>query len=472
LQLPGVVIATLLIASLLFVHLTVRARPLSDHRPLDVDAGLPLPEVGQASTVFSLTALFGAYFGIYIFLGLPALAGVACGTVLGLFVIRNWIQKHHSESFEDFLTSIFGGKTRNGDFFALGIGAAQCCYAASELLILREISRVALGMRADHATTLTVSMGIIGYFYVLFGGYLAVYRTDVVQFFLVAAMALVFGISLLFSSSMTITNIIIWPRPGYWDFPVVGPSASAWTYVYHFMIGAIMGLGLFAAAPDAWKRVFVVTKFRKKPAVRFLIFVLVGTAPFLALLPLGLVIPPIPDGPIDSRLMFSKFPAGSLVSLSVTLGMIACFLSSYNSALTASVHVGLILQRKRREVKIEIVRFHWLMVIALVSVFCLFYFFSFDNPYLLGNILLGPYAIIAAIQVGTRARPDDLPENSVLTLMISGFTAWFVYFVSVVGFPTGPTSLEVNTVPGGVAVFLTIVVICKTLVLFNKDRRT
>src|SRR3954469_15018638 len=63
-------------------------------------APAPLPEVGQASTVFSLTALFGAYFGIYIFLGLPALAGVACGTVLGLFVIRNWIQKHHFESFE------------------------------------------------------------------------------------------------------------------------------------------------------------------------------------------------------------------------------------------------------------------------------------------------------------------------------------------------------------------------------------
>jgi hypothetical protein len=177
--LPGLLIAILLIASLLFVHRSVQTYPMPTRRPLDVDKNLPLPKIGQASTVFSLTALFGAYFGIYIILGLPALGGVACGTVLGLFVIRNWIQKQQAKTFEDFLQNMLKGNASNGEAFAVFTAFTQAAYAVSELLILREISRIALGLRSDHATTLAISTGIIGYFYVLIGGYLAVYRTDI-----------------------------------------------------------------------------------------------------------------------------------------------------------------------------------------------------------------------------------------------------------------------------------------------------
>jgi hypothetical protein len=446
------------------VHFSVKAQPLSARRPLDVDRDLPLPEVGQASTVFSLTALFGAYFGIYLFLGIPALAGVACGTIVGLFVLRTWMQAPEFRSFEDFLLNVIGDSKGNGATLAIVLAAAQCAYAASELLIFRQISGLALGMRPDHATLLAVATGIIGYFYVLFGGYMAVYRTDVLQFALVALMVLFFGLYFLTSGISIPHNFSIWPRANYWTLPFIGSSAGFLRYIYHFAVGTIMGFGLLAAAPDAWKRVFVVTTLRQRTIVRFAIFVAVGVGPFLALLPLGLLMAPIPDGPIDAQQIFSNFPTGNLLFVGISLGLIACLLSSFNSALLASVHVGLILRRTQRGIQTELPRFHWLMATVLVTIF-LFYMglFSFENPYLLGNLLLGPYAIIAGIQAGTRATPGRLPTNGVLWVAVLSFAIWVVYFSSVVGLPTTPTTYEVNTVPGGAIMFLIIAVTCKIL---------
>ena len=117
---PGLVVAVLLISSLLLVHLSLRARPMPKERPLDVDEGLPLPELCQSSTVFSLTALFGAYFGIALALGLPALIGLAFGTVLGLFLIQYWIDKKQPERFETFLFSSLGAEPISGFELRLG----------------------------------------------------------------------------------------------------------------------------------------------------------------------------------------------------------------------------------------------------------------------------------------------------------------------------------------------------------------
>ena len=144
---PGLLVAVLLIASLLLVHFSLRTQPMPKERPLNVDEGLPLPEVGQASTVFSLTALFGAYFGIALLLGLPALTGLAVGTALGLLLIRYWINLNGPKRFEDFLFGILKGHKGNAVVYALAVSGIQCAYAASELLILREIAKVSLGIR-------------------------------------------------------------------------------------------------------------------------------------------------------------------------------------------------------------------------------------------------------------------------------------------------------------------------------------
>jgi Na+/proline symporter len=462
----GLLVAALLITSLLLVHFTSRDRPMPAGRPLDVDDGLPLPEAGQASTVFSLTALFGAYFGIHLLLGVPALVGIACGSVAGLFTIRHWIQEHHSDTFESFLSSMFSGHSRNAAVFAISVSVVQCGYAASELLILREISRVFLGLRAEFATLFAVIIGIIGYFYVLFGGYLAVYRTDIVQIGLVAAMACCFGIYAAVTGSSGEVHASIWPRPGYWELPLVVPVAVAdlSKYIYQFAIGAVMGFGLLATAPDAWKRVFVVATRRPNNFFRFTIFAFAGVAPFAVLVPISLSVPSIPDGPMNAAHFFARFTTNDYLFVAGSLGLVACFLSSFDSALLASIHVILIMRRKRKRIELEISRFHMLTGWMLIAIFFLFAtLLSTGNPYLLANILLGPYALVAGIQAGTNARPTLLPENSVLWIVVAGFSLWFMYLVSTSGLPSTPTTFQVNTVPSAAAVFLIVALATKTM---------
>jgi Na+/proline symporter len=457
---PGLLVAVLLISSLLLVHFSLRAQPMPEEHPLDVDEGLPLPEAGQASTVFSLTALFGAYFGIALLLGLPALTGLAFGTALGLFLIRYWIDKHGPKQFEAFLLGILSGNSGNAAVYALVISGVQCAYAASELLILREIAKVSLGMRPDQATLLAIGVAIIGYFYVLFGGYVAVFRTDVLQFVLVSAMAIIFGAFLFSRTPVSGWTGRLLPRPGYWEIHLLGSGVPL--YFYHFIIGTVMGVGLLAASPDAWKRVFLVSRKKSRPSLRFLTLVSVGIMPYLVLLPFAMIIGPIPDGEVNTGLVFSSLLTGNVLFVAAALGLIASFLSSFDSALLASVHVGLILKRKRTPAKSETSRFHWLMVTALLTIYLLFSgLTAFGNPYLLGNLLLGAYAVTAGVQIGSRGSVSRLPENSLLWIYVVGLVGWFLYFTHKLGLPTVPTTYQVNTVPGGVILFFITAFACQ-----------
>jgi Na+/proline symporter len=466
---PGLFIAVLLIASLLLVHFSMRARPMARECPLDVDEGLPLPEAGQASSVFSLTALFGAYFGIYLVLGLPALAGLACGTVLGLALIRHWIRTRSAATFEGFLLEILQGKPGNATAFGLALAAVQCAFAGSELLILREITRVALGLRSDHATILVIGLAIIGYFYVLFGGYMAVFRTDVLQFAMVAAMAVALGIVAFRLEIPAGWTARLAPRPGYWELPVLG--GGWWLYAYHFFVGTVMGLGFLAASPDTWKRVFIVTKLRGR--TRFWIFLIVGVTPFLLLLLLGIPTAPIPNGAVNAGQMFSAMLTSELLFVAASLGLVASFLSSFDSALLAAVQVGLILQRKKAPVEFESARFHWLMVTGLLTICLLFAaLIHIGNPYLLANLLLGAYAIVAGVEIGSVGLLEGLPENSVLWILVVGFVGWFLYFVSNMGLPSVATTYQINTVPGGVLLCLLVAFACQLLVLGGRRNAT
>jgi len=461
---PGILIATLLIASLLLVHFSMRAQPMSRRRPLDVDAGLPLPEAGQASTVFSLTALFGAYFGVYLVLGIPALAGLAFGTALGLVLIRRWIKAHHATTFEEFLISALSGPASNVAVFGFTLAGIQCIYATSELLILREIGKSALGLRADHATLMAIGLAVIGYFYILFGGYMALFRTDVLQFALVAAMALALGIVLLRHGMPMGWAAKLMPRPGYWA--LLSEQPGPLLYAYHFLIGVVMGLGFLAASPDAWKRVFILTKLRRDTRLRFLIFLTVGTAPFLVLVLLGIPTPPIPNGSVNAGRMFSAMLTSDLIFVAAALGLVASFLSSFDSALLASVQLGLILQRQKAQVEFEGARFHWLMVTVLITAFCLLTaLVSLQNPYLLANLLLGAYSVVAGVEMGTACVLARLPEHSFLWILLIGLVSWFLYVASTVGFPKVPNTDQINTIPAGAFLCIVVALLSRLLVI-------
>lgn len=449
----GIVIALSLIASLLLVHVSMRTQPMPRARPLDVDGGLPLPEIGQASTVFSLTALFGAYLGIHLLLGLTAVFGLAAGTVSGLIVVRRWILRTRCSSFDEYLYGLTGRHRSNAPILVLGLSLMQCVYAASELVILRSVVDTSLGARSDQAVLLVVAVGLIAYFYVLFGGYLAVFRTDVMQFVFVGVM----GVVLMFAQErqlkFDVSAVSALARPGYWPLPLEVPRVVLETY--HALVGFVMGLSFMIASPDAWKRVFLVTISSRQPRRRFALFVVAGTVPFLFLLPVGLNIPPVPDGAIDVAALWNGVIANDAAFVAVSLGLISSFLSAFNGALLSSVHLGLVMRRRLHRTRNEMPRFHWLMVSALLTTFLVFAAFrSTENPYVLANLLIGPYAVLSALCVATAGGMREMRQGSALWVVVLGCTAWLIYFADAVGFPASPTTFQINTVPGGVALFV------------------
>ena len=462
----GFVVAVLLIGSLLLVHFSVRWQPLPRARPLDVDTGLPLPEAGQASTVFSLSALFGAYLGIHLLLGLPALVGVALGTVTGLLLIRRWIERQGPKSFEQYLSGVLGTGQANAVVLALSLAVVQCGFATSELVILHSIATAVLGVRSEHATLLVISLGLIAYFYVLFGGYMAVFRTDVLQFALVTVMGL--GILAVAAPHRPATDWArLLPRPGYWVLPF---SAGPALYLYHFILGITMGLGFLLASPDAWKRVFQVSKVGRKSRARFAVFLAVGIAPFLVLIPMGLAIPKVPDGEVSSRFVWAGLLASDSLFIAGALGLVASFLSAFNGALVVSVHLGLMARRRVSDVASEVPRFHWLMVTMVLTIFFLFAALrSADNPYVLANLLLGPYAILAGIKFGGGGSVNGVREGALLWLLVFMFTAWFAYF-GTRGVTRLPSTYQINTVPFGVGLFAASAVSCRLLSIRRTKR--
>jgi hypothetical protein len=232
-----------------------------------------------------------------------------------------------------------------------------------------------------------------------------------------------------------------------------------------------MGFGFLAASPDAWKRVFLVVGRAQKLHGRFMLFVIVGTLPFALLLPLAVTTPTLPDGPLQATAMFSGVLTHHVLFVAAALGLIASFLSSFNSAVLLSVHLGLVVRRLRSEVREELPRFHWLMVSVLLATFSLFAaLVPFSNPYLLANILLGGYAIVAGIQVGTRGFTAALPEGSMLWVVVLGSTAWCLYVVARVDAFVLPTTEQLNTVPSGVGLFLATAGACYLLTRGGRPR--
>lgn len=459
----GIAIATSLIASLLLVHFSLRRQPMPHDRPLDVDTGLPLPELGQASTVFSLSALFGAYFGIHLLLGFPAVLGLATGTVLALFLLRIRVEQVAAKSFDHFLTIAFDGKSSNLIPLAMAISATQCLYATSELLIFQGIADTSLGMRSDHASLLAISIGVVAYFYVLFGGYMAVFRTDVLQFLFVLGMGLVVLIFTDFQLFTGHNSVLVFPRPGYWPLPMNGPSALL--YTYHFTIGTLLGISFIIASPDAWKRVYLVSTGENKSSLRFAFFVTAGGGPFALLFAVDQVTSSIPDGPMNLAGVWTGMLTSSILFGATFVALIASFLSAFNGALLTSVHIGLVIRRHLKPLADERSRFHWLMSSTLLAIFFLYTAMrALENPYLLGNVIFGLYAPVAAILLGTRGLADALPRGSVHWILTTSVTGWMVYFISEMGVPKVPTTFQINTIAGGILIFTLAFLVTRLLV--------
>src|SRR5258706_9119372 len=99
----GLILGCFLLSILLIVHFSSQRRPLASSAPLDVDDNLPAPWAGYASSVFSLSGIFGAFLGILLILGWSAMLGILLGVIGALFMIRSAITRSNPKTFEDFL---------------------------------------------------------------------------------------------------------------------------------------------------------------------------------------------------------------------------------------------------------------------------------------------------------------------------------------------------------------------------------
>jgi Na+/proline symporter len=438
-----------LIILMLLVHTWMQSQELNPTRPLDVDDGLPFPELAQASSVFSLTALYTAYLTMAVVLGLPALCGVVLGGVLSLVAIRSIMAASTAERYEELLMSRCFSSANGVAVMYVAIGA-QIGFAISELLILREVAMGGFHMAPRHATVLMLAISLIPYYYCLVGGYRALFRTDVIQFVAVAIMcALIAFYGAQRLAAVGVQPGVFLPNASFW---ALAPGSTWLTGVTHAILGTIMGASFIAASPDTWKRVFVAVKKRKTPHA-FWRLVIAGSLPFIAIAPL-LIIAPRPNARdyVPVVFFFRLAPMGRLDG-ALIFGVLATFLSSFAGAVLSAAHLILLDRRRQNPAPTEMPRYQAIIgLTTLVTVFAALAFVARGNPYFIGYLLLGPYAIVGGAVMATRGNLADVAPwvgRAVPLLLI----VWFLFIARRPDIIDVPSMDQLNGIPAAVALF-------------------
>ncbi len=457
----GFILTIFLIATLLVARCwPSRTEKLRSKSPLDVDDGIPFPEAGQASSVFSLTALFGPYLVMALLLGIASLLGLAVGSVVGLIFVYKTIKNSKTTSFEDFLSRRLEAATSSGRFILILVSITHLGFALSELLILKYISMVWLHMTPDSASFFAVSMSLIAYLYCLDGGYLAVYRTDVLQFVFVGIFCLIICFFSISSNETKLENLNLFGRhPTLW---LLDDAPFYATHLFNFIISAIMGLSFILATPDTWKRIYITTNRPKHNSIVGL--VLAGNLPFLLILPLTLFGKNIADKDfLQFKFLFAQIDAQSaIVRMFVLLGFVASFLSSFDSSLMNSAHtlsLARIFSRKGVMTRSGLQDYQRNMgaIFLLLNVcFIAYPALGISNPYLFANVLLGNFAIIAGMLTASNFFALKIPLTDLITVVFFGISLWVVYIVSQPGILQAPSRIQIQTIPWGVFLFLSV----------------
>ncbi|KAA0254709.1 MAG: hypothetical protein EDX89_08420 [Acidobacteria bacterium] len=449
----GFWVAVCLLGIYAAAQFAIRARPLAGTGPLDVDEGLTYPALSQAGSVFSLSALFGAYLGMYWLLGLPAIVGVAVGSLLALWFVRSVILRSGADRYDGFLCGTFLGGDASTKLVTNGlIVVTQLAYVASELLILRQLLLTGFHLAPKHATIVVTAVAVIGYYYVLRGGYVALFRADAVQALFVGLMVISLLVSARADSLSGVTTLFQLRHLGYWRF---GGLPHTWAVLAHGLVGAVMGFSFLAASPDSWKRVFLVT--RRASRRPFLVLLAASVAPFLVTLPLLLVMVPPKAGSI---VLLDAFPGvrqheGFLIM--TLLGLIASTLSAFNGSVMAAAHLVVVsLRRSATDPRpTTLAHYHWTMAGALL-VFSLVFFglLRFGNAYALGIFLIGPFSAAAGLLLGTWGLRRQPPTAVLLVALVGCLGAWLSWLLREPHVLAASNTAQVETIPIGLLPFL------------------
>lgn len=457
-------VGLMLVLSLLLVNIWIRGQPLSASNPLDVDETLPLPWAGYASTIFSLTALFGSYFAILVILGPVAMAGLAIGSIVGLILIKGAVDKSPSASFHEFLLSRrFSLNADNNSFFLGMLMVMQLGFAISELVIMRDLSVAAFSMAPRHATIFAVAVALVSYLYCLLGGYGALYRTDIVQYAFMLVMCAIIGLVFLVGAMGLSHWAITQPLDQhFWTFGLpVSPVGAA---AANFCVGLLTGICFLVSNPDTWKRVFLVTRFSNSSKHPLGSMAVAGALPFVLLLPAAFLVPYrnlSEIGPFD---LFIHVGQNRFVLLAVVLGMTASFMSSFDSSLLSAVH----LQLARREqaplnqpVDLAAFRYQIGICFAAVTAGSLAIMSGLGNAYFIAACLLSFYAMLGGIVIGTRFLTQPLRTVGFPWLATAVLVGWFAYISSIENSLERPTPYLVKAFPVGMILFVLFIILGK-----------
>jgi Na+/proline symporter len=436
------------LVSLILISISHRDRwSLTSDDPLNED-DLRWPAAGYGSASVSLNCLFGAYSAILLLVGYTCFASIALGVAAGLFALNWWIGKYdlHKEGaqFQGILFSLrlFESPALDKAFWMLVV-LCQLGLAVAELVLLHNVFLVGLGFSEAHATAASLSIACIAYYYCLFGGYQAAFRTDALRYLFILLMGLIM-LYLLWKES---------PALGGLDGLLAGvvsvsPTKKLMTnhpelrIAFEAFGGFALGIMPILAAPDAWKRVLIISQRRlraQRAPARSVgrIGRILRLAPLrlllAAALPLCLIMPLLLQFGQRGIQTNWSFPIREIFVLSppigdgfIILGMVAAFMSTFDGALLSATHIllGQSSFPDWRE-RTELARFRIIFGLAFAAAFLsqTALVHLLPNPYALGAILVTPFGIASGILTGTSFGARKAREGMiyVLAMVILGW---------------------------------------------------
>lgn len=380
---------------------------LKKSSPLDDDE-LFWPAAGYGSASISLNALFGAYTAALVLVGTACFVGTVAGVLIALFVLNLKVPPRRASrpSFQSFLYGMtcFRSPVVNNLFLVL-VAFSQAGLAVSEMVLLHHVFGSGLGLTYAQAFAASLLVACVAYYYCMIGGYKAVFRTDAVQYiFLILMAAIMFYLALeidLESGARVATQALD-------VFPSILRENSGIRLMTEVGAGIALGAMPVLAAPDAWKRVFIV-KSRDDDARPFVQRLAMVRLFMATAVPLGLVAPLAVDLARNPSVDPWSFPLTAIVasgqgSTLVVLGLVAAFMSTFDGATVSSVHVLMGLKTSLVSPSPhELARYRILLGALFLLISGTFWHVmrAVPNPYAVGGFLVGPFAVVAGVVLGT-----------------------------------------------------------------------
>ncbi len=126
-------------------------------------------------------------------------------------------------------------------------------------------------------------------------------------------------------------------------------------------------------------------------------------------------------------LLKSTMDYSTLVRISLLLGLVGSFLSSFDSALISAIHVTLLFRLPKLRIADDMHSFYFLAGTAFLIInllFLLLPLLGISNPYALANMLLGLYVGIAGILIGTNGVLRSLSNQNTLLIITAVNAVW------------------------------------------------